>query len=91
MKRIKKFIPHVDCPIFLEYEERIKKLSQSFNTHRISSKKVDKAQELLDIIDILSNCPRYNEESEDCESCRFLLNLRREIGRIVIEAAEIAY
>jgi len=91
MKRIKKFIPHVDCPIFLEYEERIKKLSQSFNTHRISSKKVDKAQELLDIIDILSNCPRYNEESEECKNCHFILNLRREIGRIVIEAAEIAY
>ena len=91
MKRIRKFIPSVDCPVFLEYEERIKKLSQSLNAHSISSRRVDKAQELLDIIDILLNCPRYDEESEDCERCHFLLNLRREIGRIVLEAAEIAY
>lgn len=91
MKRIRKFIPHIDCPIFLEYEERIKKLSQSFNAHSISSRRVDKAQELLDIIDILLNCPNYDEESEECKNCHFILNLRREIGRIVLEAAGIAY
>lgn len=82
------FSLQVDCPFFLEYEKRIKRLTQSINSRKLVSKKVDKAQELLDITNILSNCPRYNEEKENCESCHFILHLKKEIARTIIKATE---
>ena len=91
MKKIKKFALQIDCPIFSEYEEKIKKLTQFINGRKIISKKVDKAQELLEIINILSSCPKFNDGAEDCENCRFILNLRKETARIIIDANEITH
>ncbi len=80
----------MNCSTFLEYEGRIKKLTRSINGHKIISKKVDDAFELIDIINILSICPDYEEINDDCINCRFSLNLRQEIARIIIEATEAA-
>lgn len=54
-------------------------VNYQFNT--INSKKVGKAQELIDILKNLSSCPRYDEESEDCKNCTFFLKLRSESAR----------
>ncbi len=80
----------MNCLTFLEYEDRIKKLTRSVNGRKIISKKVDNAFELIDIIKILSSCPDYDEINDDCINCRFILNLRQEIARMIIEATEIA-
>ncbi len=85
MKRIRTFDPQIDCPIFSEYKERIKKLTQSINGNKIISKKVDNAQELLDLIDILSACPKFEEENEDCKNCRFILHLKQESAQMIID------
>lgn len=90
MDKIKKFNYQINCPIFSEYEEKIEKLTQAINSHKISSKKVDKAQELLDIMNILSSCPKYDEKNEDCENCRFIVNLRKETAKMIINANGIA-
>ena len=90
MKRIRTYDLQVDCPIFSEYKERIKQLTQSINGHKIISKKVDNAQELLDLIDTLSACPKFEEEKEDCENCRFLLHLRKESARVIIYLNSVA-
>ncbi len=76
----------IDCPIFSEHEENIKNLTQFINSHKIISEKVDEAQELVDIINLLSSCPKFDEEDRHCENCRFILNLSKEIARIIIEA-----
>ena len=90
MKNNNKSTYEIDCPIFSEHEENIKKLTQHINSHKIISKKVDKAQELFDIINLLSCCPKSDKEEKDCESCRFILNLSKEIARIIIDANETA-
>lgn len=78
----------MNCPTFLKHQGRIKKLTRSVNGRKIISKKVDDAFELVDIINILSSCPDYDEINDDCINCRFILNLRQEIARIIIEATE---
>jgi len=80
----------MNCPTFLKHQGRIKKLTRSVNGRKIISKKVDDAFELVDIINILSSCPDYDENNDDCINCRFILNLRQEIARIIIEATESA-
>jgi hypothetical protein len=90
MERTKKFIPKIGCPIFSEYKGTIKKLNSSINGSKIISKKSDKAQELLDIVEILQSCPKYDEKREDCINCHYILNLRKEIAQLIIDSSETA-
>lgn len=91
MQKIKKSSIHIDCPIFSKYEERINELIRSIFGNQPLSEKVDSAQELLKIIGYLSSCPRYDNLREDCFNCRFTLNLKREMARMIVEAAEANY
>ncbi len=84
-------MPEIDCPIFSEHEENINKLTQFINSHKTISEKVDKAQELVDIINLLSCCPKFDKEERHCENCRFISNLSKEIARIIIDASETAH
>ena len=91
MKKNNKPAYEIDCPIFSEHEENIKELTQYINSRKIISEKVDKAQELVDIINLLSSCPKFDKEERDCENCRFISNLSKEIARIIINASETAH
>jgi len=91
MKKAKTFIPQIDCPIFSEQEEKIKQLTQSINGAKIISNEVDKAQELLSIVNILLICPKYNREKEDCENCRLFLHVQEEIAKSIIKASKVTY
>ena len=91
MKKNNKPAHEIDCPIFSEHEERIKKLTHFINSRKIISKKVDKARELVDLINLISCCPNFDKEERDCESCRFILNLSKEAARIIIDASETAH
>ena len=91
MKKNNKPTHEIDCLIFSEHEENIKRLTQFINSRKIISEKVGKAQELVDIINRLSCCPKFDKEEKGCESCRFILNLSKEIARIIIDASEIAH
>lgn len=91
MKKSNKSTHEIDCPIFSKHEENIKKLTQFINSRKIISKKVDKARELVDIINLISCCPNFDKEEIGCENCRFILNLSKEITRIIIDASETAH
>ena len=91
MKKNNKPAHEIDCPIFSEHEENIKRLTQFINSRKIISEKVGKAQELVDIINLLSCCPKFDEEERHCENCRFISKLSKEIARIIINASETAH
>ena len=85
MKGINKFIPQIDCSIFLGYRDKIEMLSQSISGAKIISDEVDKAYELLKIVNILLDCGKYDEKKEDCINCHFILNLRKETALFIIK------
>ena len=89
MKKKNNFTSQINCPIFSEYKVKIERLSQVINSRKISSQKIEQAQELLKIKDILSSCREFNEESDDCKDCRFALNIRGESARMIIEVSEM--
>jgi hypothetical protein len=91
MQRIKKSSLHIDCPIFSKYEQKINELTPSIFGDKLLSEKVGSAQELLKIINYLSRCPQYDGMREDCFNCNFTLNLRKEMARLIVEAAQTAY
>jgi len=86
MIKIKKFDFRIRCPVFMRHKEDIIELTRIIERHGISEKKVDPAHVLLKITDALLACLRYDEQNEDCENCHFVLNLRRETARMIIDA-----
>jgi len=89
MNNTKNLVNQIECSIFSRYEADIIELSTFINGHEVISKKVDKANELLRITDILLNCEKYDAENGDCENCHFVLSLRKEIARMIIEASQM--
>lgn len=75
----------IDCPIFSEYKDQIRKLVDSIKSPKVSSEKVDQAKALLNIVDVLMNCPKYEETDENCHNCYFFLKLKRETARIIVK------
>lgn len=75
----------MDCPIFSKYEERIKKLNQSIQSAKIISKKVDEALELLNLVETILPCPKYDKEEEICVKCQSILNLCKETSNMIIK------
>jgi len=78
-------IPQIDCHIFSEHRDKMEMLSQSINGAKIISDEVDKAHELLRITNILLDCGKHDEKKEDCITCHFFLNLRKETAESIIK------
>lgn len=91
MQRINKLASLIDCPTFSFYSERFDRLTRSIYESKVISNKVDNAQELLNIIKILSNCPKYDKERDVCRDCNFNLYLVGEMARLIVEVAEATY
>jgi len=85
MHKTRKVNLPINCSIFSDYKERIQKLAQSIDGCKILSRNVDNAHELYIITKILLHCPKYDERDENCQNCHFLLNLRQEVARLIIE------
>ena len=79
------FVAQIDCLIFSEYKKKIETLTQSINGAKIISNELDKAHELLTIVNILLDCGKYDEKKEDCKTCHFILNLRKETAESIIK------
>lgn len=87
--RNKMIIPIIDCAIFSEHREKIETLSQAINGAKIISNEVEKAQQLLKIVDILLTCGKYDEHLDDCENCHYILNLNKEMAEAIIRASKL--
>jgi len=78
-------IPQIDCHIFSEQRDKIVTLTKSINGAKIISDEVDRAHELLRIVNILLDCGKHDEKKEDCITCHFFLNLRKETEESIIK------
>lgn len=78
-------IPQIDCHIFSDHRDKIVTLTKSINGAKIISDEVDKAHELLRIVNILLDCGKYDEKKEDCKNCHFILNLGKETAGLIIK------
>ena len=80
---------YIDCPRYLEHAYRIDQLTRFLHREKLISGKVGMAQELLHITSGLLDCARYEADCEDCRDCHFVLRLRKESARLVVDAADI--
>lgn len=82
----------IRCPIdlFPRQEEEIARLTQEINQAQTAAEKTPWAQELMEAVDVLLACERYDEESMDCRLCRNFSGLRRKTAALVVKAGHLA-
>ncbi|MBI5167593.1 MAG: hypothetical protein HY998_07620 [candidate division NC10 bacterium] len=80
--------PQIDCPIFLEEENKIRELTNGINKARRLEEKAKLALALLEEVDVLLNCQEFDDKRMDCINCRRVSELRKKTAELIIKARE---
>src|SRR3990167_113380 len=69
----------IKCPIFSAREDFIQKLNHDIWREDLSSGALmNKAHTLFVELDILSDCPKYNQDNIGCKTCKAISYLRKQ-------------
>ena len=80
----------INCPTFQKQEPVIADITAKINSAKGVLGKADFAEELQQEVDVLLSCPDYDEESTDCNNCRFIANVRAKTAGLIIKAKKLA-
>jgi len=80
----------INCPTFQKQEAVIKDITAKINSAKGVLEKAEFAEELQQEVNVLLSCPDYNQESTDCNNCRFIANVRKKTADLVIKAKKLA-
>ncbi len=80
----------INCPTFQKQEPVIEKITAKINGAKGVLEKADFAEELQQEVNVLLSCPDYDEESTDCNNCRFIANVRAKTAGLIIKAKKLA-
>ena len=80
----------ISCSVFQKQEPVIKDITAKINSAKGVLAKAEFAEELQKELDVLLSCPDHNQESTDCNNCRFITNVRKKTADLVIKAKKLA-
>lgn len=81
--------PQIRCPIFLEEEKKIKKITDEINKAEPFGKKAERSKDLVEEAEKLLACEKYDDKSMDCKSCRMISKVRKSTGKLISEPKEV--
>lgn len=81
----------IQCPIdlFPKQEAEIERLTAAINRAPTAAEKAPVAQELLEAVDVLLACERYDAKDPNCRLCRNFSTLRKKTGTLIVKAARL--
>jgi hypothetical protein len=80
----------INCPTFQKQELIIKALTDKINKTKEMQEKIRFSEELEKEINVLLNCPDYNEAGLYCGSCHFIADLRKRTIELIKKAKKLA-
>jgi len=80
----------ITCSIFQKQEPAIADITAKINSAKGVLEKAEFAEELQQEVNVLLSCPDYNQESTDCNNCRFIANVRKKTADLIIKAKKLA-
>ncbi len=80
----------INCPIFQKQEPVIENITVQINNAKDVLEKAEFAKKLQEEVDVLLSCPDYDKKSTDCNSCRFIANVRAKTAGLIIKAEKLA-
>lgn len=80
--------PQIRCPIFLGKEIKIKKITDKINKAKTFGEKAEKSRELVEEVEKLLSCEKYDKKNLDCVNCHIISKVRKDTGKSIIEPKE---
>jgi len=80
----------IKCPIFSAREKFIQELNHDIwrGSSKAAGEFMNKAHALFVELDILSDCPKYNQENLGCRTCKAICDLRK--GSVIYQTGQTA-
>lgn len=82
--------PQINCPVFQKQESVIRHFADGINAAHDIQRKAELGEEFKKEIDVLLNCPDYDDENLDCKNCRFITMLRKQTIDMLIKTRKLA-
>jgi len=79
----------VNCAIFQKQEPVIKNIAEKINSVKDVQEKANLAEEMQKEVEVFFSCTDYDKNNIDCESCRFIANLRKKTAELIIKAKRL--
>lgn len=79
----------IQCPIFLDRERKVTRLTEQINRARTVAEKGAGAEELSAVVDGLLTCDHYQASNLECVQCRSLARLRQETAALILKAGRL--
>ena len=75
----------VNCTYFERQEEVFSQLAEAINKSKSVEEKEKLAQEYLEEIEVLFNCPEFGRSSSDCTRCRAEAEVRKRSVELILK------
>lgn len=80
----------IRCDVFQNQNDALNRIKPKINLSRNIEDKVQYAEELLEEVNSLMNCSRYDGHSKDCTYCKIVGGLNKRTAELVINAKSLA-
>ena len=77
----------MNCPKYLEIEGMIEQLTEEINRAGDLAVKASKAQKMIEIMDALLSCEKYEDGNRGCENCNRAASLRKGVSQIILHVS----
>jgi len=80
----------IKCDVFQNQLVVFDLIKPKINRERSIFDKAKYAEELMEEVNTLVNCSRFDEHSNDCANCQFLAGLHKKTADLIINALSLA-
>ncbi len=83
-------ISTIPCKIHQDSFTAMNVVKQKINRGASVDIKAKYAEELLDKVVCLIDCPEYDDKKQDCNSCRLIAGLHKKTAELIIKAKSLS-
>jgi len=80
----------IQCKILQDSYAAMNPIKQKINKGATVCIKAKYAEELLDKVVCLIDCPQYADQKQDCINCRMITNLHKKTAELIIKAKSLS-
>ena len=84
-------VPDIDCPIdlFPKQESKIQELTQRIDEVKRIEQKATLAQALHEEVEILLNCPSFDQHNSHCVNCQAISSVRSKTAALILRTEKV--
>lgn len=80
----------IQCDIYQDCYAAMDEIKLNINQGSTVGIKAKYAEELLDRVACLTDCPQYSDQKQECKHCRMMANVHKRTAEIIIKAKQLS-